>query len=196
MQVATVTLKGASPYSQSKYIDTEAFPKNGKETPDAYEKRSWDKRIHLDSQGIPFMPAMSLKKCIEGAASYSGKIPGQGQATYTKPTKSGLLITDNIELRVGDRPARFEDWEGEWLFLDAQGKNGDKRVKRRMPRLSNWSAIAKIYVLNEVFSDEILEKILIDAGRFVGVGRFRPEKGGFYGRFTVQDLDISDFGGQ
>jgi hypothetical protein len=78
MQTAKVTLEGISPYSQSKFIDVEAVPKIGKESHDDYEKRVWKSRVHVDGDGAPFMPPMSLKKSLEGAALYSGKIPGQG----------------------------------------------------------------------------------------------------------------------
>lgn len=191
MQVATVTLEGISPYSQSKYVDTEIVPKIGKETHDDYEKRTWKSRVHVAEDGVPFMPPMSLKKSLEGAAPYSGKIPGQGQATYTKRVKSGILVTDPIALFTDQRPITFEDWKGEWLFLDAQGKNGDKRVKRCMPRLVPWSAKATVYVVDEVISKDVLTKIIVDAGMFVGVGRFRPEKGGFYGRFKLTDIKMT-----
>ena len=98
MQTAQITIEGISPYSQSKYVDTEIVPKIGKETHDDYEKRTWKSRVHVAEDGAPFMPPMSLKKSLEGAAPYSGKIPGQGQATYTKRVKSGILVTDPIAL--------------------------------------------------------------------------------------------------
>ena len=191
MQAYRVTIEGISPYSQSKYIDTEAVPLQGKEGKDAYEKRTWQERVHRDASGMPYMPAMSLKKALDVASGYLGKIPGQKNATYTKRFKSGLLITDNITLHVKGRPATLEDWDGEWLFLDAGGKagQGSTRVKRRMPRLVSWTATAVVHVIDETITDDVLERALTDAGKLVGVGRFRPQNGGFYGRFIVKEIE-------
>jgi hypothetical protein len=188
MQTVNVTIEGIAPYSQSRYVDKEEHPKVGKETADDYEKRTWQARVHLDEDGVPYMPPMALKKSLDAASAYLGKIPGERNATYVKRFKSGLLVTDNIPLwENGKRVSKVDDFEGEWLFLDATGGKGGQggtRVKRRMPRLRKWSAKATIYLIDEVITRDVLERALVDAGRFVGIGRFRPQVGGFYGRFV------------
>lgn len=183
--------RSRSPYSQSKFIDTEEVPAQGKESKDSYEKRTWLNRVHTREDGVTYMPPMSLKKALEGASAYLGKIPGQKNATYTKRFKSGVLITDEIKLTANGKTVKKEQWEGEWLHLDAGGKagQGGTRVKRCMPRLRAWEATATIYVIDEIIDEDVLERALTDAGRFVGVGRFRPEKGGFYGRFVVDSIE-------
>jgi hypothetical protein len=190
MNTATIQISGTSPYSQSKYIDPEAHPANGKETKDAFEKRTWRHRVHRGKGDVSYIPPMAMKKSLTAAAPYLGKIPGQGNATYTKRFRSGLLIVDEIPLLHpnGER-VKFDDWEGEWLFLDANGKPGGTRVKRCMPCVRDWSATVRIYVADEVIDEDVLRRVLVDAGRLVGVGRFRPENGGFYGRFEVDSIE-------
>jgi hypothetical protein len=192
MQTVRAVLKSISPYSQSKYVDKDEHPKNGKESADDYEKRTWQARVHLDDKGAPYMPPMALKKSLDAASAYLGKIPGERNATYVKRFKSGLLVTDNIPLRSNGKPVtKIDDFEGEWLFLDAGGKagQGSTRVKRRMPRLREWEVTATIYLIDEIITLDVLRRALEDAGRFVGVGRFRPQVGGFYGRFLVKSLE-------
>jgi hypothetical protein len=133
----------------------------------------------------------ALKKALEGAAPYLGTIKGQGKATYTKRIKSGILITDEIELRKDKRPVTLDDFEGEWLFLDANGKPGGTRVKRCMPRIFPWTATATIYIVDEIITEDVLAKALGDAGMLVGVGRFRPAVGGFYGRFKLTEMKFN-----
>lgn len=193
MLTVTVKIKGISPYSQSRYVDKDEYPEQGKEGKDDYEKRTWQARIHRDERGVPYMPAMSIKKSLDAASSYLGKIKGERNATYTKRFKSGLLVTENLALFENGKPVKsIEDFKGEWLFLDAGGKamQGTTRVKRCMPRLVNWEAVGTIYVVDEVITDEILERALNDAGKFVGVGRFRPQNGGFYGRFELDSMEV------
>ena len=192
MKTVKVVIEGISPYSQSKFVDKEEHPREGKETADAYEKRTWQARIHVDGKGFPFMPAMSLKKSLDSASAYLGKIPGERNATYVKRFKSGMLITENISLFVGGKRVTLDHFEGEWLFLDAGGKagQGGTRVKRRMPRLVTWTAQSEIHLIDEVIDEDVLERALSDAGKFVGLGRFRPQCGGFYGRFRVNSLEV------
>lgn len=193
MKTYKVVLKGISPYSQSRHVDKDEHPKIGKETADDYEKRTWQARVHLDDRGVPYMPPMALKKSLDAASAYLGKIPGERNATYTKRFKSGLLVMENIKLLSSKKPLKsIDDFEGEWLFLDAGGKagQGSTRVKRRMPRLRDWSAEAIVHVVDEVITDDVLRRALGDAGKFVGVGRFRPQMGGFYGRFLVESVEM------
>ena len=194
MKTANVTIEGIRPHSPSRFYDPQ---REGKETADELEKRTWRQRIHVNAAGAPFIPPMMLKKCLESASSYLGKIPGERNATYTKRFKSGILITDELLLfksndKNGWRPATLDDFEGEWLFLDANGKPGGTRVKRCMPRILNpWRATSTIYVLDEVINRDVLAKAFEDAGTFVGLGRFRPANGGFYGRFKLVDIQMS-----
>jgi len=182
MKTFKLTIEGISPYSQSRFHDPQ---KIGKETNDDMEKRTWKDRVHVGDDGAPFMPPMSLKKSLDSASSYLGKIPGERNATYTKRFKSGLLIIGPIGLRVGKRDATLDDFDGEWLFLDATGKAGGTRVKRCMPRILNWWADATLYVVDEILTKAVLTSAISNAGLLVGVGRFRPEKGGFYGRYRL-----------
>lgn len=184
-------IAGISPYSQSRHIDKAEHPKIGKEPDDKYEKRTWQERIHRDDTGVPFMPAMSIKKALDAASVYLGKIPGQKNATYVKRFKSGVLVTDNLKLFTRGVPVHsVDDFQGEWLFLDANGKPGGTRVKRCMPRLFDWLAEGTAHLIDEVLDEEVFERALIDAGRFVGLGRFRPQMGGYYGRFKIDSLEV------
>jgi hypothetical protein len=89
MHIATVRLESLSAYSQSKPHKT---AKKSKEGADAYEARTWQNRLHLDSEGV-LIPAMCFKNCLSEAAKFlSIQIPGKGKATYTKHFEAGILV--------------------------------------------------------------------------------------------------------
>lgn len=194
MKTIRATLKSISPYSQSRVVVT---PKNDGESSDDHEKRTWRDRIHADSDGMVFISPMAFKKALGAAAKYeSVKIPGKGNATYTKHVESGTLIFDPLTLDV-----RKDQVEGEWLFLDANGKKGKAssgRVMRCMPRIDHWQGTLLVRVIDETVLQKItrkgrtvtvLQHFLEQAGSCIGIGRFRPENGGFYGRFVVVDFE-------
>jgi len=57
-----------------------------------------------------------------------------------------------------------------------------------MPVIPNWNGDVEYYVLDETITPDVFEKHLQEAGNFIGIGRFRPENGGFYGRYKVNKI--------
>jgi hypothetical protein len=68
------------------------------------------------------------------------------------------------------------------------GDRSGKRVWRNFPRFDNWKADVNFYILADEITEDVFDEALRQSGAFVGIGRFRPEKGGFYGRFEVADI--------
>lgn len=179
MRTAIASLRGIAPYSQSRYHD---IPKLEKESPDDHEMRTWRERLSTTEDGRVFIPPMAFKKSLETAARFlSMQIKGRGKATYTKHFKAGVLVTDGLVL-----PDRKDDVPGEIFFVPSDGRaGGGKRVKRKFPVIREWSGDVTFYILDETITPSVFEAHLKEAGNFIGIGRFRPENGGFYGRFAV-----------
>ena len=60
------------------------------------------------------------------------------------------------------------------------------RIMRYRPRLDNWKLCFSIqYDETLLPSDSLIRDVLADAGAKVGIGDFRPEKGGWFGRFVI-----------
>ena len=180
MRTVVATLESISPYSQSRYHETPKI--DSKEPFEDYEARTWRNRLHVNEKGFVFIPPMQFKECLAEASKFlSEKIPGKRNSTYTKHFLAGILVTDALTL-----PTKKEDVPGETLFLNADGKKGSgTRVKRIMPCIQNWKGDVTFYVLDDTIGKEVFEHHLREAGNFIGIGRFRPRNGGFYGRFKV-----------
>lgn len=183
MKTATVTIKSASPYSQSRHYTTE---KLNKESAKDYEARTWRDRLHTTESGEVFIPPMSFKNCLSEAAKFLGfQIPGKGKSTYTKHFEAGVLVTDALNLGI-----HKDDVKGEWLFVPSDGVRGSgKRVDKCFPIIHEWGGKVTFYILDETVTRDVFENHLKQAGAFIGVGRFRPRNNGFYGRFTVESID-------
>jgi hypothetical protein len=104
------------------------------------------------------------------------------------------------------------NWDG-WLGMDADvgigwkksnvpsitisanpnGVRGDgKRVNRTFPQVPNWKGTATFVILDDTVTKPVFERHLKEAGRFVGIGRFRPENGGLNGRFEPTEFSYED----
>lgn len=181
MKTAFVTLRSITAYSQSRMHDT---PKLEKETHDAYEQRTWRNKAHVEN-GTIYIPPMSFKQCLDTAAKRMGlQIPGKGKSTYTKHFLSGVLVMDKLDTGV-----QADNVPGETINANSDGVRGSgKRVKRTFPTIQSWEGTIPFHVLDDTIDRKTFERVLTEAGQFVGIGRFRPENGGFYGRFTVEGI--------
>lgn len=188
MKTATAYLRSVSPYSQSRHINKDEFPKLDKESANDYERRAWRERLHVNEDGNVFIPPMAFKNCLAEAAKYlSIQIPGKGKATYTKHVEAGVLVVDPLVL-----PVTKDKAEGEWLFLPADGVRGSgKRVDKCYPVIRKWEGSVSFLIFDDTVTRDVFEHILSEAGKFIGIGRFRPRNNGFYGRFDVESVSWS-----
>jgi len=182
MKTAIATLRGISPYSQSKHYTTDKLPK---ELPKDFEERTWRDRVHANEDGNVFIPPMAFKNCLSDAAKFlSIQIPGKGKSTYTKHIEAGVLVTDALIL-----PIKKDEVKGEWLFVPSDGiRGGGRRVEKCFPVIHQWGGDVTFYILDETVTEDVFRNILEQAGAFVGIGRFRPRNNGIYGRFKVEKL--------
>jgi len=179
MKECLVTLKGVAPYSQSRFHNTEKLEK---EAHDDYEKRTWRNKLHVNTGGRVFIPPMAFKNCLSECAKYlSVQIPGKGKTTYTKHFEAGVLVTEPLVL-----PLKPEDVKGEWLHVPSDGRRGGtKRVLKCFPLIPHWTGEVLFYIFDETITEEVFNYHLDQAGKFIGIGRFRPRNNGYYGRFDI-----------
>lgn len=183
MITATAKLKSISPYSQSKYHNT---PKLDKELPHDYTERTWRHFMHVTPEGEVFIPPMAPKNALSEAAKYLNKsIPGKGKSTYTKHFEAGVLV-DPEPIRLG---IKSDEVQGEKLFLPADGRRGSgKRVEKIYPLIPSWEATVVFMVVDPMITEDVFREVLSEAGKFIGIGRFRPRNNGYYGRFVVVSM--------
>jgi hypothetical protein len=182
MKTALAKLEGISPYSQSRFHQT---PKLPKELSDDYEKRTWRERCNYLTDGRLFIPQMAFKNALGDVAKFLGeKIPGRKNATWTKHFESGLQLEDDLILSVTK-----DEVEGEWFHVPSDGKpGGSSRVLKCFPVIREWNGELTFYIIDDTITEDVFQRYLSEAGKFIGVGRFRPQKRGFYGRFKVVDI--------
>ena len=175
-------LKSVSPYGQSRHY---VVDKREKESAADFEARTWRERMHYDDGGEVYIPAMAFKNCLADAAKYLGiQIPGKGKSTYTKHFEAGVMVVDNLPLGLDK-----DEVKGLWLFVPSDGKpGGGKRVDKCFPMIPSWEGYVTFYVLDETITETVFRHHLEQAGKFIGIGFFRPRNRGTWGRFEVVSM--------
>ncbi len=186
MKIAKAHLEGVTPYSQSKNIDKLEHPEKPKESKDAYEQRVWRARMHVTPDGFIEIPSTCFAHTLKSSARrLQIQVPGKGKTQFTKYFEAGIDVAGPLVLNV-----KAVDVPGERLFVPADGKpGGGKRVYRYFPRIDKWSGVVTYFVLDDMITESVFTQVLRSAGLLVGIGRFRPENRGFYGRFKVNRVE-------
>lgn len=188
MRTAIAKLTGISPYSQSNFFQSEKKPK---ETHADFEQRCWREKIHQNKKGEVVIPPMTFKYSIDEAIRRLAlQVPGEGKTRYTRYFEAGYFVVEAPTLGI-----LAKDVEGEWIWASStgkKGKDGGTRVRRCYPTIPDWSCEVQFAVLDDKIPESIFERGLESAGMFVGIGRFRPENQGYYGRFKVDSIKWSE----
>lgn len=88
------------------------------------------------------------------------------------PLSNGKPLTD---FEVDSRPVTIPATKG--------------RIMRHRPRVDEWTIKFRLEIDEAVLPPDIIHQLLIEGGQRIGIGDYRPEKGGPFGRFLVQCWD-------
>lgn len=182
-QLVRTTLDSIAPYSQGRALRSTKSPN---ESEDEFEQRCWRERCHVNGDGFIQIPPVAFKKSLVAAARLlSEPIRGKGKKTWTKQFECGILVTDPISL-----PIKLTEVEGDRLFLPARGdKDGGTRVWKILPIIHKWEATVCWYITSPLITEEIFQKYIEIAGMMIGIGVYRAERGGYYGRWVLKNME-------
>ena len=133
--------------------------------------------LYLDDGGRPTIPAAAVRAAIETGA----KKTKQGPAV-----REGLVV-ESIEFHYDTaRYGTTVEELGKSTRFSAPVVVQRARILRTRAKFDTpWSIVAVVDVDDELVDGAMLETWLDTAGRRIGIGDWRPEKSGQYGRFTA-----------
>lgn len=134
-------------------------------------------RVYQNSDGQFCHPSDAFKRSMVKAVA--GKKFGKAHATAV--IKGAVFIVEQYSV--------IEDPKGEpakKYTIDKRSCVVNKaRVNRCRPCWANWQIKVALEIDTAIVSPEDVKVALQLAGRIIGIGDFRPEKGGGFGRFKV-----------
>lgn len=136
--------------------------------------------LYLDESGAPTLPEAAFRSNIEAAARTLRQGP---------QVREGLVV-EEVEVFDYDRALGTT---AEELARNVQFtvgvRVGQSRVLRTRARFEEWAATFRVDVDPELVDREQLLVWLDIGGRRLGVGDWRPQKSGQYGRFEVEAIE-------
>jgi len=175
MKTYKVQIEGISPLLMNKpeeYGFDEGWVQ--KKASNEYEKEAY-KKLYLDEDDKLCQPSAHIEQSLIEAGKKI-RVKGQGKATYSKLFGSMVSIPDMyLEHEI-------QDWEIFKQLVVIPSTKG--RVMRYRPMLKKWKLSFNVDIEEEIDIMAVREALDI-AGRYVGIGDWRPQKKGKFGKFHI-----------
>lgn len=141
-------------------------------------------KVYLTGDGKPYVPTENLLACLIAAGQFV-RLDGKRQVSTAKSTALPAFLTLDdpflplFVVKTGKPPT----WEVD--MRPGRNPNGGEAVCLVRPRFDQWGFRVSAQVdLNEIGMQSVRELFEI-AGKRIGLGDFRPQRKGMFGRFAI-----------
>ncbi|MGP1681195.1 MAG: hypothetical protein ACTS8S_02565 [Giesbergeria sp.] len=184
------SIEGTSPLLLNNFTDeaqmaasngTRASTVGSKGTP----REQAERKLYKSNDGGFIMPQPNLFRCVIDA----GKYFKAGKSKVT--TMQSSLIPACLDIEGVEIPIiAKEPWEVDTRAVRIPSTGG--RILAHRPKFNNWRLTFTMRLDDSVMSPELLREIIDAAGSRIGLGDFRPDRKGPFGKFVVVMWDRED----
>lgn len=176
-----VTIQGITPLLCNRFTDesamsngTSAAIKTGKKgTP----REQCEPKLYTDNEGGKGIPGCNVLAALVSA----GRFIKAGRKTLTTARSSIVPAGVTVdELLCTLTP---QSWEVDSRSVVVPSTGG--RIMCHRPRFDKWHLSFTLTVDETLFAPEVVRQLTDEAGKKIGLGDFRPERRGPFGRFVV-----------
>ena len=141
-----------------------------------------EKKAYKDNDRNLFIPGPNIFSCIITA----GKFHKVGKSKVT--TMKTSLVPAGLSIRDIVCPLGTKEFEVDSRSVVIPSTGG--RVMAHRPRLDRWKTRFILDVDTDMFSLEFVRELINDAGRKIGLGDFRPDRKGPFGKFSITGWEV------
>jgi hypothetical protein len=180
----TYTIEGLSPLllnnPRGMLAQSGSAPAKQKRIPTPEEEAEGG--TYRTAEGIIAVPAIAVRNAMITAA-----------AAFKYKTRSWKGFVSHVEIRPAELLPLYDSHDEPVTTYEVDVRRcvikGRGAVARARPLIREWRAtftfIADTSMLPHDNPKELLRGFLVEAGARIGIGDYRPEKTGWFGRFTV-----------
>jgi hypothetical protein len=140
-----------------------------------------EKALYRDNDGTIFAPGTWFSRAMTEAGSYYKQRGSRKQLKYIVP--AAITVTADVITLTDLKDKPLKDFEVDGRPVTIPATKG--RIMRYRPKLEVWRCEIPMEVDEDIIDLDTAHTLLSDAGRRLGVGDFRPQKGGPFGRFKI-----------
>lgn len=189
---ASVTIESTRPLLWHVFT-SEAIPLNGKRERTGVagnDPDEWKRTVLINPERQLYLPPTAIFGCLRDAARFTRK----GRGSIQPALVATLQVLDErvlIDRFLSDEPLPIDEEAPVFLHISSV-KNPATRarnIRYRVVASSGWQATNRLTWDATLVSRNELQAVVIDAGRFVGIGSGRQIG---YGRFAVTSFAVAD----
>jgi hypothetical protein len=169
MTPIAVTIRGTTPLLCGR-------PSSDVEDPCGDPRTRAASRLYRGADGAPVVPALNCFRCLTNAAFIIDRSPAEvvhaiGIAERDVPIRA--LYPWSVDSRAVRRKET-----GAWTLC-------------HRPRFEDWRLDFTLLIDRELLPMTAARELVAVAGQRIGIGDFRPERGGPFGRFLVESWSVT-----
>lgn len=185
----SITIAGVTPLICNQFTDAAAeTATNGSRGSSAGADRGTPKQIataklYMGLDGKPMIPQPNLLRClVEGGRFH--KI-GKTQITTTKSS----ILYGCLDILGTEIPIEHSDpWRVDTRAVRIPSTGG--RILAHRPMFDDWALSFTVDLDTTILGEKLLRQVIDDAGQRIGLGDFRPQCKGPFGRFKVNRWNV------
>jgi hypothetical protein len=192
MTTIKVQIEGTTPLLMNRYNDAAALASPGHRTAlqgaKGTPREQATPKAYVNKTGYLIVPGVNMFRCIIDAGKYlkSGKSKLTTQKSSLIPS---FLSLEELECPLTDGSRNLKEFEVDSRSVVNPSTGG--RIMAHRPRLDKW-VLPFTLTLDEKEADPSLVRDLVDnAGGKVGLGDFRPDRKGPFGKFKIIHWTVS-----
>lgn len=202
MRKFQVTIEGMAPgLLQHRYDPTPQMQSTKAVSASKFSLGEWRNAVYATEAGEIYQPAVHLEQALSIAAKTERL---KAQKTWADWVRGNLLILPdeiphNINVKALEKAekAQQQPLGNSLVYRDTTAAIHVSRAivgKAAVPRvrvlLYPWSLTFEVFLRDVPFEmpQEVLERIITNAGVFPGIGDYRPQTKGKYGTFELKEI--------
>lgn len=188
MKQYKIIIEGVTPYMQHRMDDTkldqwEKLRGPIHERPDVSHEDSVRAEYHCyrNANGECYIPSDHLRGSFISAGSFvKAKVGGRSKSMKTIVAAMFMVTPEDVIMTDYDSIDK----------RSAVNRNIKGRVIVVRPKWTQWIATFTLSVDEDSISKESIAQIIEYAGKYVGIGSFRPVNNGLFGRFNLKTIEL------
>jgi len=188
MKLINVKIKGVTSLLQHRFSEQSQSPAATRQvlvnrgTP----REEAEKACYRDKEGKFYFPGAAIGRLLREAGAGHKLKGSRKSAKYVVPA-AVLVMNDTITICNGDgqSAADFEVDSRPVVIPSTKG-----RIMRHRPRFDTWSAKFTLRINDNILPVDFVQKLLNEGGEQIGIGDFRPERGGPFGTFQIIEWSV------
>lgn len=141
-----------------------------------------EKCVYRNVKGELYFPGAAIGRLMREAGGAHKMKGSRKSAKYLVPAAC-LVLDDAIAFLSVDTGKALKEYEVDSRPVTIPATKG--RIMRHRPRIDAWRARFSVRINEKVLPASLIHQLLQDGGEQIGIGDYRPEKGGPFGVFRV-----------